>query len=59
MINGSIRNTDRTNLYGTSSKYQGKPIWSTGAAWRIDQEKFFTARWGKHPQAPYVLRYRR
>lgn len=44
MINGSIR-TDRTNLYGTSSKYQGKPIWSTGAAWRIDQEKFFTARW--------------
>lgn len=42
MINGSIR-TDRTNLYGTSSEYQGKPIWSAGAAWRIDQEKFFTA----------------
>lgn len=44
MVNGSIR-TDRTNLYGTSSKYQGKPIWSTGAAWRIDQEKFFDAPW--------------
>ena len=44
MINGSIR-TDRTNLYGTSSKYQGKPIWSTGVAWRIDQEEFFKAGW--------------
>lgn len=39
IVNGSIR-TDRTNLYGTSSKYQGKPIWSVGAAWRIDREKF-------------------
>lgn len=39
IINGSIR-TDRTNLYGTSSKYQGKPIWSVGVAWRIDREKF-------------------
>lgn len=38
-LNGSIR-TDRTNLYGTSSKYQGKPIWSAGAAWRLDKEKF-------------------
>ena len=44
MLNGSIR-TDRTNLYGTGSKYQGKPIWSVGAAWRIDQEEFFNARW--------------
>ncbi|MBP3303581.1 MAG: SusC/RagA family TonB-linked outer membrane protein [Muribaculaceae bacterium] len=44
MINGSIR-TDRTNLYGTSSEYQGKPIWSAGAAWRIDKENFFNARW--------------
>ena len=44
MINGSIR-TDRTNLYGTSSEYQGKPIWSTGLAWRIDQEEFFKAGW--------------
>ncbi len=44
MINGSIR-TDRTNLYGTSSKYQGKPIWSAGAAWRIDQENFFNPSW--------------
>lgn len=39
IVNGSIR-TDRTNLYGTSSKYQGKPIWSVAAAWRIDREAF-------------------
>ena len=44
MINGSIR-TDRTNLYGTSSEYQGKPIWSVGAAWRIDQESFMKVSW--------------
>ncbi|MDE6096064.1 MAG: SusC/RagA family TonB-linked outer membrane protein [Muribaculaceae bacterium] len=39
MVNGSIR-TDRTNLYGTGSKYQGKPIWSAGVGWRIDRENF-------------------
>lgn len=39
LLNGSIR-TDRTNLYGTGSEYQGKPIWSVGAGWRIDQESF-------------------
>lgn len=44
MLNASIR-TDRTNLFGTSGEYQGKPIWSVGAAWRIDQEKFFSATW--------------
>jgi len=44
MLNASIR-TDRTNLFGTSGEYQGKPIWSVGAAWRVDQEKFFTAPW--------------
>lgn len=40
-VNGSIR-TDRTNLFGTAGKYQGKPIWSTGASWRIDKESFMT-----------------
>ena len=39
-ITGSLR-WDRTNLFATSSKYQDKPIWSVGAAWRIDKEKFF------------------
>lgn len=44
MLNASIR-TDRTNLFGTSGKYQGKPIWSAGAAWRIDREEFLRTDW--------------
>lgn len=44
MLNASIR-TDRTNLFGTSGKYQGKPIWSAGAAWRMDQEEFLHTDW--------------
>lgn len=39
MLTGSIR-WDRTNLFGTSSKYQNKPIWSVGAGWRVDKESF-------------------
>lgn len=38
-VNGSIR-SDRTNLFGSASEYQGKPIWSAGASWRIDKESF-------------------
>lgn len=44
MLNASIR-SDRTNLFGTSGKYQGKPIWSVGAAWLIDREKFLQTDW--------------
>ena len=40
MLTGSIR-WDRANLFGTSSKYQKKPIWSVGAAWNISNESFF------------------
>lgn len=40
VITGSIR-WDRSNLWGTSSKYQNKPIWSIGASWNIDREEFF------------------
>lgn len=36
---GSIR-WDRSNLWGTDSKYQNKPLWSVGAAWNIDKERF-------------------
>lgn len=39
MLTGSVR-WDRTNLFGTSSKYQNKPIWSAGAGWRVDKENF-------------------
>lgn len=31
---------DRSNLWGTSSKYQGKPIWSAGLSWNASNEKF-------------------
>lgn len=40
LLSGSIR-YDRSNLWGTSSKYQDKPIWSLGAGWNIDKESFF------------------
>ena len=41
---GSIR-WDKTNLFATGSKYQKKPIWSVGASWNIDKEKFFNVDW--------------
>ena len=43
-ISGSVR-WDRSNLWGTDSKYQNKPIWSVGAAWNIDKEPFFAVSW--------------
>ena len=41
---GSIR-WDKTNLFATGSKYPKKPIWSVGASWNIDKEKFFNVDW--------------
>lgn len=43
-LTGSLR-WDRSNLWGTDNKYQNKPTWSTGAAWNIDKESFFSADW--------------
>jgi len=44
-ITGSLR-WDRSNLWGTSSKYQNKPIWSVGASWNLSRENFLkTADW--------------
>lgn len=40
VLSGSIR-WDRSNLWGTSSKYQNKPLWSVGGSWNIDRETFF------------------
>lgn len=31
---------DRSNLWGTSSTYQNKPIWSVGASWNVSNEAF-------------------
>ena len=41
---GSLR-WDRSNLWGTSSKFQNKPTWSLGAGWIISKEKWFDAPW--------------
>lgn len=36
---------DRSNLWGTNSEYQNKPIWSMGLAWNIDKEDWFHVSW--------------
>lgn len=41
LLTGSLR-WDRSNLWGTDSKYQNKPLWSVGAGWNIYKEDFFT-----------------
>lgn len=44
LFNGSLR-WDRSNLWGTASKYQNKPIWSTGLGWNMEKESFMTISW--------------
>lgn len=44
LFTGSIR-WDKSNLWGTSSKYQNSPIWSLGGGWNISKESFFNADW--------------
>ena len=44
MLSASVR-WDRSNLWGTGSKYQNKPIWSFGAGWNIDHESWFNVAW--------------
>lgn len=43
-VTGSLR-WDRSNLWGTNSKYQNKPLWSVGASWNIIRENFFDLSW--------------
>ena len=38
-VTGSLR-WDRPNLWGPSSKFQNKPIWSVGASWNMNRENF-------------------
>lgn len=38
-LTGSIR-IDQSNLFGTDPKYRYKPLWSVGAAWNINNERF-------------------
>lgn len=44
LLSASIR-WDRSNLWGTSSEYQKKPIWSIGAGWNIERESWFDLHW--------------
>lgn len=44
MLTGSLR-WDRSNLWGTNSKYQNKPLWSLGAGWNVHKEEFFNVNW--------------
>lgn len=44
LLTGSLR-WDRSNLWGTSSKYQNKPIWSVGAGWNLHEENFVQLDW--------------
>ncbi|GEP97826.1 SusC/RagA family TonB-linked outer membrane protein [Chitinophaga cymbidii] len=41
LVTGSLR-WDRSNLWGTNSEYQNKPLWSAGLGWNIYRESFFT-----------------
>lgn len=36
---GSFRK-DYADVFGLNAKYRGKPLWSAGAAWNIEQEEF-------------------
>ncbi len=38
-LTGSMR-IDQSDLFGTNPKYKYKPLWSVGAAWNINKEKF-------------------
>lgn len=40
ILSGSIRR-DESNLFGVASNQKGVPLWSTGLAWNISQEKFY------------------
>ncbi|WGQ10488.1 SusC/RagA family TonB-linked outer membrane protein [Pedobacter gandavensis] len=44
LLTGSLR-WDRSNLWGSNSKYQNKPLWSVGAGWNIYKESFFNVDW--------------
>lgn len=43
-ITGSAR-MDDSNLFGADSKYRATPLWSVGAAWKINRETWFHLPW--------------
>lgn len=40
LLSGSIR-WDASNLFGVNTNQKGVPLWSTGLAWNMGEEKFF------------------
>ena len=38
-VSGSYR-VDKTDLFGTDPKFRGRPLWSVGASWNINNEQF-------------------
>lgn len=39
-LSGTFR-IDKSNLYGADKKYRRNPLWSVGASWNVQEEKFF------------------
>ena len=42
-LSGSIRR-DASNLFGVSTNQKWVPLWSAGAMWRLDKERFFKVK---------------
>lgn len=43
-ISASAR-IDQSNLFGVRTNQKGVPLWSTGFAWKVHQEKFYDLSW--------------
>lgn len=43
-ISASARR-DASNIFGVSTNQKWQPLWSTGAMWKIDREKFYNISW--------------
>ncbi|OQP56098.1 hypothetical protein A4H97_20230 [Niastella yeongjuensis] len=44
ILSASIRK-DESNLFGVKTNQKGVPLWSLGASWELNQEKFYTIGW--------------
>ena len=43
-LSGSAR-IDEANLFGVKTNQKGTPLWSTGASWLVNNEKFYNLNW--------------
>ncbi|MDO3643500.1 SusC/RagA family TonB-linked outer membrane protein [Mucilaginibacter sp. L3T2-6] len=43
-LSGSARR-DESNLFGVQTNQKGVPLWSVGALWKVDREKFYNVSW--------------